>query len=284
MNIGDTEQELMTALLTIYADSEASSISNWVMEHYTGKSKMQRSLDKSAKLTDHIIATVAVAKDQLLQHRPVHYVLGESWFMGLRYYVDENVLVPRPETEELVAYAIPDQPPAYISVLDIGTGSGCISIAIKKELPGADITAIDVSHGALQVAVKNAATHGADIHFVHLDFLDESKWDTLKLYDLIISNPPYIPLAEKRGMDKNVTDWEPGMALFVPDNQPLLFYKKIAAFGKVHLAKAGKIFVETHQDYAVATQQMFEVNGYQTELLKDVYGNNRILTAQEKTV
>lgn len=277
--MGDIQQELTTSLLSIYPEGEANSICDWVMEYYTGKSRMQRLMDQSTELSKVIINAIHLAKEELLQHRPVQYVLGEAWFMGLKFLVNESVLIPRPETEELVAFAIANRQHATVSILDIGTGSGCIPIALKKQLPDAQITSIDVINEALQVAVKNATANGTNIHFIHLDFLDENKWPALPIFDIIISNPPYVPLAEKALLDKHVTAWEPGTALFVPDGDALIFYKKIAVFGKKHLQSSGKIFVETHQDYAMVTQQIFESNGYQTELQKDINKNDRMVMA-----
>jgi release factor glutamine methyltransferase len=289
MNIGAIQQELMTALLTIYADGEAVTICDWVMEHFTGKPKMQRHIEKGVALPANTIQAINEAKEQLLQYKPVQYVLGEAWFMGLKFYVDENVLIPRPETEELIAlvlankeYILSQHP--FPEVLDIGTGSGCIAITLKHFLPDTLITSIDISNGALEMALKNSISNKVYINFKHLDFLNESTWEPFHLFHAIVSNPPYIPLSEKAKLDKHVTAWEPGTALFVPDNDALIFYKKIAAFGKRFLHHGGRIFVEMHQDYAVATQQMFEENGYETELKKDINDNNRMLLAWKKTI
>ena len=282
MNIGAIQKELLTALLTIYAEGEAAIICNWVMEHHTAKTNVERRMNAGLLLPATTILAIHTATAALLQHKPVQYVLGETSFMDLKFYVDENVLIPRPETEELLAYLVENcQLPVNhnYKVLDIGTGSGCIPICIKKRMPFAEITSLDISHGALQVAIKNAATHGVEVQFVHQNFLDESKWQTLASFDIIISNPPYIPLSEKAKLDKHVTAWEPGTALFVADNEALIFYKKIAAFGQKKLSCGGRIFVEMHQDYALATKKMFEENGYETELKKDINGNDRMLMA-----
>ncbi len=287
MNIGTHQQELMTALLTIYAKGEAATICDWVMEHYTGKSKIQRYIEKGVALQASTVKAINKAKEQLLQHQPVQYVLGEAWFMGLKFYVNENVLIPRPETEELVAYVMANE--KYIlyqhpfpKIFDVGTGSGCISITLKHLLPETQVTAIDISNKALEVAQKNSIKNKVDIDFKHMNFLDEPTWEPFHLFHVIISNPPYIPLIEKAKMDKHVTAWEPGTALFVPDNDALIFYKKIAIFGKRFLHHGGRIFVEMHQDYALATQQIFKENGYETEIKKDINGNDRMLMAWEK--
>ncbi|MES2773948.1 MAG: peptide chain release factor N(5)-glutamine methyltransferase [Bacteroidota bacterium] len=284
MKIGEIQQELITSLLSIHNEGEAGTICDWVLEYHTGRNRMQRMIDKETQLPSETITAILLCKDQLLQHRPVQYVLGEAWFMGLKFFVNEAVLIPRPETEELVALLLDscklNSDEGLMSfILDIGTGSGCIPIALKKQLPGADIVSVDVCNEALQTAIKNASANQVSVNFLHMNFLDENKWDSLPVFDTIISNPPYIPLSEKATLDKHVIAWEPGTALFVPDNDPLLFYKKIGIFGKTHLAAGGKIFVETHQDYAVAAQQMFEENSYATELKKDINGNDRMITA-----
>lgn len=283
MNMGTMQQELKSALLTIYQQDEAVVICDWVLDYYTGTTRMQRATDKPALPDINIIKNINEAKEQLLLHKPVQYVLGEAWFMGYRFFVDENVLIPRPETEELVAFVVENIASttnisvAELNILDIGTGSGCIPVLLKKQFPQAKICSIDVCNAALQVAVKNAAALQASIHFIHLNFLEEANWQSMPVFDIIVSNPPYIPLTEKAALDKNVTAWEPGTALFVPDNDALLFYKKIAHFGKNHLAPGGKIFVETHQDYALTTKKMFEEKGYTALPKKDINGNDRML-------
>ena len=163
--------------------------------------------------------------------------------------------------------------------MDIGTGSGCIAIAVKKNIPAAMITAIDVSEGALLVAKENATTQQTDIGFLQVDFLDEAQWNTLPKFDIIISNPPYIPINEKEKLDINVTAFEPHQALFVPDNSPLLFYEKIATFGKTHLSRGGKIFMETHEDYAKETASLFKQHYKEVTIQKDIFDKERMVIA-----
>jgi release factor glutamine methyltransferase len=203
----------------------------------------------------------------------------------MKLKVNENVLIPRPETEELVGMIITNnQQNSDIKILDIGTGSGCIPIALKKHLPDAVITSIDFSEGAILVAKENASIQNTAIQFIHVDFLDESGWTSFPKFDVIVSNPPYIPLNEKEKMDKNVTAYEPGMALFVPDNDPLLFYKKIAAFGKKHLNPEGKIYLETHEDYAKETAAAFTALQYEHVVIKeDMFGKERMVIAAPKS-
>jgi release factor glutamine methyltransferase len=217
--------------------------------------------------------------NELLLHKPVQYVLGEAWFYHMKLKVNGHVLIPRPETEELVEQLIKDRKSKLTdpAILDIGTGSGCIPIAIKKNLPASIVTGIDISKDALILAKENATLHNAHISFKQVDFLDETAWSGLGLFDIIISNPPYIPVHEKEKLGKNVTDFEPHLALFVPGNSPLVFYEKIAAFGRDHLLPNGKIYLEIHEDFAKETAALFMKN-YQTVMIKkDMYGKERML-------
>ncbi len=224
-------------------------------------------------------ASIRHILQQLLQHKPVQYVLGEAWFYNLKLKVNEHVLIPRPETEELVEQLIRDRKSKLTDpkILDIGTGSGCIAIAIQKNLPASLVTAIDISENAIALAAENAVLHNAHINFKQMDFLAEKKWETLPLFDIIISNPPYIPINEKEKLGKNVSLYEPHIALFVPAKSPLIFYEKIAAFGSSNLRPSGKIYLETHEDYAQKVADLFR-KGYETVTIKkDMYGKERMI-------
>jgi release factor glutamine methyltransferase len=188
-------------------------------------------------------------------------------------------LIPRPETEELVMAATNFMHQEDLSVLDIGTGSGCIAIAVKKNKGKAQVTAIDISKAALSIARANAMHQQTEIEFLETNFLIENNWKQLHSYDVIISNPPYIPENEKKLLDKNVAEYEPHDALFVAVAEPLIFYKKISAFGKTHLNKSGKIFMETHMDFAGQVAVYFRQEGYNAEILKDMFGKDRIVVA-----
>ena len=189
------------------------------------------------------------------------------------------MLIPRPETEELVEWILAEDRPA--SLLDVGTGSGCIAISLKLGSPASEVTALDFSQGALAVAAENARLLGVRLQFREQDFLDEAGWTSLPQYELIVSNPPYIPLRERAGLDAHVRDHEPGSALFVPDADPLLFYRALAAFGQRHLMPAGAIFCELHRDYAEATYHMFREAGYNyVHLRKDLHDAPRMLRAR----
>jgi release factor glutamine methyltransferase len=219
--------------------------------------------------------------NQLLQHTPIQYITGKAIFCGLELIVDRSVLIPRPETEELVLMAsewLTNHPKAQ--VLDIGTGSGCISISIKKMHPTVFIRSIDYEANALHLAQKNAVNQHTSIDFVQMDFLDQSNWRTLGEVDLLISNPPYIPVSEKNTLHRNVAEYEPAAALFVPDNDPLIFYKAIAAFGKSHLNESGVILLECHEQYAHDVSKTMCQAGYDSVVVKDLFDRNRFVRAR----
>lgn len=285
MTIEHAYSDFTEKLKTIYADREAENISDWVFENVTHLKRWERREHKNQELKESDLKKIKTFLKDLLQHKPVQYVLNEAWFYKMKFFVEENVLIPRPETEELVEWIVTDfkqgKNSKPINIIDIGTGSGCIPIALKKELSNSNITAIDVSEKALLVAKKNADNLNATIHFLQIDFLDKNGWKRLQLYDTIVSNPPYIPINEKEILSKNVTDFEPGIALFVENNDPYIFYKKIAEFAKTHLKESGKIYVEVHEEYAKDVKTIFENAGYLAEIKKDIYRKERMVKAKK---
>jgi release factor glutamine methyltransferase len=281
MTISRQYRNFLQQLQTIFSLNEATVITDWVFESLAGIERFEVIKNPGRLFSDAVAEKLNNALSALLQHTPVQYVLGEAWFYKMKLKVNEHVLIPRPETEELVQLVLDQALLTHTtpSILDIGTGSGCIAIAIKKHMPVASLTAIDVSMDALEIAKGNAAAQQTDIDFLAVDFLDENQWDHLPKFDYIVSNPPYIPLNEKDKLDINVTAFEPHQALFVPDNLPLLFYEKIAAFGKTNLNPNGTIFMETHEDFAKETAALFARN-YKTVLIKkDLFGKERMVTA-----
>lgn len=272
-------RNFMIDLQKIYSLSEATAITDWVFEKTVSLKRADILRTPEKKITEKADTLLQRYLQELMQHKPVQYVLGEAWFYHMKLNVNEQVLIPRPETEELVEQLIKDRKSKLTdpAILDIGTGSGCIPIAIKKNLPASVVTGIDISAGALALAEENAKMHSAHIQFRQLDFLDESTWNSLPVFDVIVSNPPYIPRKEKNKLAKNVTDFEPHIALFVPDRSPLIFYEKIALFGRDHLHPNGKIYLEIHEDLARETMALF-LNIYQTVMVKkDMYGKERML-------
>ena len=293
MTIHDASKELIRELSVIYDERESSAIADWVLEHLTGWKKSERMINKKSRLMEPAIEKLQTITQQLTAHKPVQYVLKEAYFHGMKLYVDENVLIPRPETEELVQWTIDEVYSLQfresefgetdfdrtLSVLDVGTGSGCIPISLKKEMPRLEIYACDISDSALSVAKKNADDQKAEIEFRRIDFLNETERSTLPQFDLIVSNPPYISVEEKESIHKHVIEYEPHLALFVPEDDSLIFYRALADFGKSHLSKGGCMIMEIHFEKAKAVRTLFGQDGYETELRKDMHGNDRMIKA-----
>lgn len=279
MMIKEAYRNFLVKLQQVYSLGEATSITDWVFEKTVSLKRADIIKNPDKLITAAADKILQQKLQELMLHKPVQYVLGEAWFYNMKLKVNEHVLIPRPETEELVEQLIKDRKSKLTdpAILDIGTGSGCIPIAIKKNLPAAIITSIDVSERALNLAKENAALYNMAVSFKKLDFLDESTWPSLPLFDIIISNPPYIPVNEKERLNKNVAEFEPQLALFVPADSALLFYEKIAAFGKTNLLPQGKIYLETHEDYANDVAALFR-NYYETVVVKkDLYGKERMV-------
>ncbi len=281
-----TMQELYTDFLrqlqSVYDLREADNIADWVFEKITGLKRWERK-EHNDILKEQIRNRLNACLQQLLQHKPVQYVLNEAWFYKMKFYVNEHVLVPRPETEELVSWIINDikaaDKKASLDILDIGTGSGCIAISLKKNIENSNVDALDVSHEALTIAKKNADDLQVNINFLQADFLTMNFSSIANRYEVCVSNPPYIPVGEKENLSKNVTAFEPSIALFVDDNDPFIFYKKIAAFASSHLKKDGKIYVEIHENYSKETVAIFHEYSFTTKIKKDIYGKERMIKA-----
>ncbi|MBX2931250.1 MAG: peptide chain release factor N(5)-glutamine methyltransferase [Chitinophagaceae bacterium] len=280
MTVEKIYKDLLAALQKNYSINESICIADMVIENIFGFSKYDRVLNKH-KIVDksylHKFHQIIVA---LATHKPIQYVLEEAWFCNQQFFVNEHVLIPRAETEELIAL-METFKPTNESVLDIGTGSGCISIILKNKFPQLNITAIDISAEALMVAQRNAQNFEAKVNFVQADFLDENCWKNYEQYDFIVSNPPYVKQSESSTMQPNVILFEPHKALFVPDNDALIFYKKIALFGRNHLKKKGKILVEINEAMGIETKQLFEQFLYHSSIIKDMQGKDRFIVCDE---
>lgn len=273
MTIREARQQLSSGLTTIYDENEAANIAELIMEKITG----ERHNEGTTSLALSQQNLLQEYTDRLLQHEPAQYVINEAWFYEMKFYVDKNVLIPRPETEELVEWLIKDFPKEK-KILDIGTGSGCIPITIKKIIPHNEVWACDISDEVLTVARKNAADLDAMVDFVPLDFLDEAQRKQLPHVDIIISNPPYVPQRDKHEMRKNVKDFEPHVALFVPDNNALVFYEAIADFGIGKLNDDGLIYLEIHENLAAEVKNVFTSRRYRSvEIRKDMQGKERMV-------
>jgi len=279
MTIHDARKKIINEISDIYDNSESTNIAQLVLEYVTELPgidwiKKQENLNHTQqKSIEEIIV-------RLKQHEPVQYVLSECWFAGVKLYVDKNVLIPRPETEELVDWLVKDckSEIKHFKILDVGTGSGCIAITIKKKLPDVEMWACDISDAALTVARMNADKFETAIDFVGLDFLNASERRQLPNFDIIISNPPYVPQKDRDPMKKNVVDFEPHLALFVANENPLVFYDAIADFSKTHLHPAGRIYLEIHEELGEQVKKIFLNKNFRSvELKRDMQQKNRMV-------
>ena len=284
MSIYTYNQMYAKELLKVYDQREVTKILDMAFEHVTNMVRTDRIVNQFSPLTPEQKIRLENIFEQLMLSRPVQYVLNEAWFGGIKLYINDNVLIPRPETDELVDWIVRDAASqldniSTFKILDIGTGSGCIPLALKKKLFKIDLTAIDISEKALEVAKKNSDSYRANVELNHLDILDESKWKELDTYQVIVSNPPYIKNVEKANMHKNVLDYEPAIALFVPDSDPLLFYIKIAHFAQSHLTDSGAVYVEINEALGKETLEVFTNHGFTTQLKRDLQGKDRMIKA-----
>ncbi|GHT08548.1 release factor glutamine methyltransferase [Bacteroidia bacterium] len=241
--------------------------------------------DKDTQLSANEVAEIEKIVGELKKNRPIQYILGETEFYGLKLAVDENVLIPRPETEELVDLILQGRKErgAGSRILDIATGSGCIAIALAKKMPDAAVYALDISEKALEVARQNAATNHVNVHFFQQDVLSSAPYTphlTPCSFDTIVSNPPYIPLSEKGDMHANVLDYEPHEALFVPENEPLLFYERIADISRNLFCPYGQLFFEINARFGEEIVQMLCEKGYSDiQIIQDISKQNRFIQA-----
>ena len=263
----------------IYEQGEADRIVSMIFESLADAPRafiIRNTMEVVPKEKEVILLS---ALEKIKLNEPVQYIIGEAWFFDMKFEVGPEVLIPRPETEELVQSLLDLRLIKNSKVLDIGTGSGCIAIAIKKNAPAINVTAIDISSQALQIAKENAKKNDTDISFLQLDMLNESLWESLGKYDYIISNPPYIPEHERKSLDKNVSEYEPSLALFSPDDNPIIFYEKILKFSLTHLNKNGGIFMEIHDPFAEKIMNIYYQAGFETKIRTDLFGKKRMLIA-----
>jgi release factor glutamine methyltransferase len=287
MDWSQAQKELAKRLAPGHGDREAAIIADWVMERVTGQSKLERLLRKTEELRQGMLIAYERYSNELLAGRPVQYVLGESWFGGMKFFVDERVLIPRPETEELVEWVISeaaasglstDLRPSPGAILDVGTGSGCIAITLSRRLPRMAVYACDVSEGALAVAGRNAAELGATVGLLKTDFLDRGQWAALPPVRWLVSNPPYIPLKERGSMASHVVDAEPALALFVPDDDPLIFYRALGEFAGMR--PGAVLFLEVHEGLGGDVRELLlGLGAVEVVLRKDLQGKDRMIKA-----
>ncbi|MDR0660350.1 MAG: peptide chain release factor N(5)-glutamine methyltransferase [Prevotellaceae bacterium] len=266
-------------LALIYNKEEANAITIRLCSHYFGISSTEFYTNKGLEPNEFQLKSFTSALDKLQEHCPFQYALGETSFYGLTFKVNRNVLIPRPETEELVDWIYKDfrSCNSSLNILDIGTGSGAIAISLARYLPSANFTAIDISTEALKVAKTNADLNKVATHFLEDDIFTPSTKLSNQIFDIIVSNPPYVRESEKRLMNANVLDFEPASALFVPDNDSLKYYQAIANFATNGLASKGTVYLEINEAFADETMALFSKEKYTVILRKDLSGKDRML-------
>ena len=292
MTIKQYRAHFNESLKHLYPTSEIDSFFFIISDEYMGFKRIDIVLKSDFLIDKKSLNLMQIATKQLEQEIPIQYIIGKTEFFGLPFNINKEVLIPRPETEELVEQVLKEVSLTKIcktttdettnekqlKILDIGTGSGCIAISLKKQLPSSKISAMDVSDKALRVANKNALLNKVDINFIHQDILKTTNLD--KLYDVIVSNPPYVRELEKKEMKNNVLNNEPHLALFVDNKNPLLFYNKIAELAENFLTKNGQIHFEINQYLGKETIKLLAEKGFKNiQLKKDIFGNDRIISA-----
>ncbi|MEQ8219325.1 MAG: peptide chain release factor N(5)-glutamine methyltransferase [Arenibacter sp.] len=267
----------------LFPKEEVDSFFYLVIDHYLGLERFVLAMQPNLVVSKENEDPLFNALSQLKQERPIQHILGKAHFCELEFRVDENVLIPRPETEELVYWIINEVQKGgtreEVKILDIGTGSGCIAISLAKNLPNAKVYALDISKKALQMAEQNALDNEVEIVFLEADILSIEGFKDK--FDVIVSNPPYVRELEKLEMKNNVVEHEPGLALFVSDGDPLIFYKKITCFALGHLRKSGILFFEINQYLGEEMKQLLRAENFsEIEIRKDMFGNDRMLKGQ----
>ena len=280
MKIKEYRTEFLQELTPIYDAGEAESFFYLILEEKNRLKQIDLALHPDLIFSADEIMVWNSLLESLKKEIPIQYILGKTNFYGLDFYVNENVLIPRPETEELVEWILKSQKSKVKSqkpkILDIGTGSGCIAISLAKNLPDAFVFAIDVSEKALATAKKNAAINEVNVTFIEKNILETE--DLEQQFDIIVSNPPYVRNLEKEEIKKNVLEHEPHLALFVEDNDALIFYRKIAALAQKNLSPNGQLYFEINQYLGVEMKDLLEkMNFKNIELRKDIYGNDRMI-------
>ena len=281
MTYSELEKRVVEAIQPLYGPVEARSIQRFLFSCFADIEPARYLLLRMEEADQAFEKKILNALPQLAEFVPVQYVTGKSWFCGHEFFVKPGVLIPRPETEELVAMIIKKHSHRKdLRLLDIGTGSGAIAISLAISLPVAQITAIDISNTALEVSKINAASNKAKVNFVQADILKESSLTDFPKYNLIVSNPPYVKQSERSAMKRNVLDYEPGLALFVEDSDPLLFYRKISEFARKHLEPEGELWFEINEAEAENINKMLITLDFSNiQVYKDINSKNRFVSA-----
>lgn len=266
----------------LYPREECRRFVSMLAEHYCKWSRTKQLTSADETLPPHANQQFGIILEGLKQARPIQHLIGEAWFMERPFSVSSDVLIPRPETEELVHHIVNDNQCPNPTILDIGTGSGCIAISLKLMIPHATVSAWDISEKALTLARENSQSHHCDVLFSRTDVLTQNP-DEGEQYDIVVSNPPYICVQEKKLMHANVLKHEPHLALFVPDSDPLLFYRTIARLAQTILKPSGKLYFEINEAYGTETANMLTSMGYiNIDILNDLQGKQRMLRAHRQ--
>ncbi|WP_264559362.1 peptide chain release factor N(5)-glutamine methyltransferase [Flavobacterium sp. N2270] len=299
MIIKELKTYFFDELIEIHGQDEVESFFFILTEYLHGLKRIDLALVPNFEISKEEVRKWETIISELKTEKPIQYIIGETWFYDSKFYVNEHTLIPRPETEELVDWIVESQKSKVKSqkidqddvissgvemqILDIGTGTGCIPISIKKNIPQAEVFAIDISEEALKVAKRNAVENNVEVNFILQNILEVEKLSIINYqlpikFDVIVSNPPYVRNLEKQEIKKNVLEYEPHLALFVEDNDALLFYRKIAQLAKESLTENGQLFFEINQYLGKETVELLEQLGFKNiELQKDIYGNDRMI-------
>jgi release factor glutamine methyltransferase len=280
MTYKELRAEIFHSILQNYDNKEADNISFYLMEERLGWKKNDWVLHGDEYAEESFIKRIRSGIERLKKNEPLQYVLGYAYFFELKLKVNSSVLIPRPETEELVQWVLEDyKEKSQFSIIDIGTGSGCIALALKQKVKNAEVVAVDFDENALHVAIENARHLKLEVHFEKYNILKNDKNFYNKKFDIILSNPPYILPSEKKTLAKNVTDFEPHNALFTPENDALFFYRHIIEFAKINLANGGKIFFEIAPQYCEEIKNLLERSGAfsNTIIRNDLQGKQRMI-------
>lgn len=280
MTMRETMQKLRNALRPIYGDRETEAIIRIIFHYLKGWNTVDMIIHESDTLSPFLESEIDRIFRRLLRHEPIQYITGEARFHGMEFHVTPDVLIPRPETDELVDIIVGDANDASdLRILDIAAGSGCIAIALARSLPFPRVSALEISEAALKVARDNASRLKADVSFIHADIF---KWQPSPAsFDIIVSNPPYIDESEKAAMEPNVLEYEPAQALFVPDSDPLVFYRRIAEVARTGLSEGGRLYLEINPRHAAELSELLKKNGFSDiEVIKDSYEKDRFIRAR----
>ena len=277
MILKEAIEQLRAGLTGLYEPQELQAMIRVICEDVFNYDQVDVALRQESELPDFAPERIADIIARLRRHEPLQYIVGSARFHGHRFKVTPAVLIPRPETEQLVDLIVDENPGSDLRVLDIGTGSGCIAISLARALKFAQVDALDVSRDALVVARENAAALKVKVRFFESDILSPQPPGR---YDIIVSNPPYVCWSEREAMERNVKDYELGQALFVPDNDPLLFYKAIVPYAAQSLERGGRLYLEINQRFGNEVKRLLEDNGFdEVRIIEDTYGKVRFAAA-----